>query len=127
MVSSDEIFDDIGPSIELYMNDKQFVSGGITNSTPTFLAFIEDSSGINTIGNSIGHDITITIDGDYSKKIILNDYYQAEKDSYQKGKVEYSLKFISRVSYNNLKFGMFLITLLNLQSIFLFRNRRFYY
>lgn len=98
-ISSDEIFDDIGPSIELYMNDKQFVSGGITNSTPTFLAFIEDSSGINTIGNSIGHDITITIDGDYSKKIILNDYYQAEKDSYQKGKVEYSLNNLSPGSH----------------------------
>ena len=90
-VSSDIIEDDLGPIIELYMNDKQFVSGGITNSTPTFLALVEDSSGINTVGNGIGHDITITLDGDNSKKIILNDYYESEKDSYQKGKVEYNL------------------------------------
>ena len=90
-ISEDIVIDDLGPSIELYMNDKQFVSGGITNSSPTFLAFVEDSSGINTVGNGIGHDISITIDGDNSKKIILNDYYEAEKDSYQRGRVEYSL------------------------------------
>ena len=67
-ISEDIVIDDLGPSIELYMNDKQFVSGGITNSTPTFLAFVEDSSGINTVGNGIGHDISITIDGDNSKR-----------------------------------------------------------
>ena len=48
----------------------------------------EDSSGVNTVGNGIGHDI-ITIDGDNSKKVILNDYYE-EKDSYPR-EVEYSL------------------------------------
>ncbi|MBT4479058.1 MAG: T9SS type A sorting domain-containing protein, partial [Flavobacteriales bacterium] len=90
-VSSDIISDDMGPVIQLYMNDKQFVSGSITNSTPIFLAFVEDSSGINTVGNGIGHDITITLDGETSNKIILNDYYEAELDNYQKGKVEYLL------------------------------------
>lgn len=98
-ISEDILIDDLGPSIELYMNDKQFVSGGITNSTPTFLAFVEDSSGINTLGNGIGHDISITIDGDNSKKIILNDYYEAEKDSYQKGRVEYSLNELNPGSH----------------------------
>ena len=90
-VSSDIVADDLGPTIQLYMNDKQFVSGGLTNSTPVFLAFVQDSSGVNTVGNGIGHDITITLDNESSKKIILNDYYESEKDSYQKGKVEYAL------------------------------------
>ena len=36
-ISEDIVIDDLGPSIELYMNDKQFISGGITNSNPTFL------------------------------------------------------------------------------------------
>ena len=90
-VSSDIVADDLGPTIQLYMNDKQFVSGGLTNSTPVFLAFVQDSSGVNTLGNGIGHDITITLDNESSKKIILNDYYESEKDSYQKGKVEYAL------------------------------------
>ena len=90
-VSDDYVSDDLAPSIQLYMNDKQFVSGGITNSTPVFLAFVEDSSGINTVGNGIGHDITIILDGENTKKIILNDYYQSDLDNYQKGKVEYQL------------------------------------
>ncbi len=90
-VSDDYVSDDLAPSIQLYMNDKQFVSGGITNSTPVFLAFVEDSSGINTLGNGIGHDITIVLDGENTKKIILNDYYQSDLDNYQKGKVEYQL------------------------------------
>ena len=90
-VSSDIVADNLGPTIQLYMNDKQFVPGGLTNSTPLFLAFVQDSSGVNTVGNGIGHDITITLDNESSKKIILNDYYESEKDSYQKGKVEYAL------------------------------------
>ena len=61
------------------------------NSTPVFLAFVEDSSGINTVGNGIGHDISITIDGQISKKIILNDFYEAELDNFQKGKLEFPL------------------------------------
>ena len=38
-ISKDIVIDDLGPSIELYMNDKQFVSGGITNSTPYIFSF----------------------------------------------------------------------------------------
>ena len=94
-ISSDFEDDDIGPEIELYMNDKQFVSGGLTNNEPIFLAFVKDSSGINTVGSSIGHDITLTLDGDNTQKIVLNEYYQADKDSYQSGKVEYSLSNLS--------------------------------
>tara|TARA_B100000902_G_scaffold280180_1_gene265994 strand:+ start:17115 stop:20882 length:3768 start_codon:yes stop_codon:yes gene_type:complete len=97
-VSNEIIDDQIGPSIELYMNDEQFVSGSITNSDPVFLALIIDSSGVNTLGNGIGHDITITINGDESNKVILNDYYQADTDSYQRGKIEYPL--------NNLEEGL---------------------
>ena len=62
----------------MFINDKQFVSGGLTNSEPILLAFVQDSSGINTVGNSIGHDITVTLDGENAKKIILNEYYQAD-------------------------------------------------
>ena len=93
---SDEIIDDdLGPSVRLYMNSEDFISGGVTNSSPIFLAHIQDSSGINTVGNGIGHDITITIDGETSQNIILNEYYEADVDSYQSGQVEYPLSNIS--------------------------------
>ncbi len=29
--------DNIGPTIKLYMNDENFVSGGITNESPTLV------------------------------------------------------------------------------------------
>ena len=91
-ISDSIIEDNLGPEIQLYMNDQQFVSGGLTDISPTFLAYVQDSSGINTVGNGIGHDITITIDGDISKKIILNEYYESDIDSYQSGKIQYPLQ-----------------------------------
>ena len=38
-----------------------------------------DSNGINTVGNGIGHDIELILDGDYANSIILNEYYELIK------------------------------------------------
>lgn len=83
--------DNIGPVINLFMNDENFVTGGITNESPTLLAKIEDSNGINT-ASGIGHDITAIIDGDETNPFVLNDYYQANVDDYQNGKVSYPFR-----------------------------------
>ncbi|TXG35887.1 type IX secretion system sortase PorU [Seonamhaeicola maritimus] len=83
--------DNIGPVISLYMNDENFVSGGITNEAPTLLAKLEDANGINT-ASGIGHDIVAIIDGDETNPIILNDYYQTEVDDYQKGVVSFPFR-----------------------------------
>jgi hypothetical protein len=76
------------PKLKLYMNDTNFVSGGITNESPIFLAFLEDENGINT-ASGIGHDIVAVLDGDENNPYILNDYYETETDNYKKGKVTY--------------------------------------
>ncbi len=83
--------DNTGPVITLYMNDENFVSGGITNESPTLLAKLEDDNGINT-ASGIGHDIVAIIDGDETNPFILNDYYQTEVDDYQKGVVSYPFR-----------------------------------
>lgn len=83
--------DNIGPVITLYMNDENFVSGGITNESPTLLAKLEDANGINT-ASGIGHDIVAIIDGDETNPIILNDYYQTEVDNYKKGVVSFPFR-----------------------------------
>lgn len=83
-----------GPEIDIYLNDKNFVNGGMTDKNPTILAFLKDSSGINTIGSGIGHDITVILDDDPNKIYVLNDSYEAELDSYKKGKIEYALSEI---------------------------------
>jgi hypothetical protein len=81
--------DNTGPSIGLYMNDKKFVAGGTTNEKPNIYAEVADSSGINTVGTGIGHDISAVLDENSSKPIILNDYYEANLNSYQSGKIKY--------------------------------------
>jgi hypothetical protein len=83
--------DNIGPIVNLFMNDENFVSGGITNESPTLLAKIQDSNGINT-ASGIGHDIVAIIDGDETNPFVLNDYYQANVDDFQNGKVSYPFR-----------------------------------
>ncbi|MCD4747594.1 MAG: type IX secretion system sortase PorU [Bacteroidales bacterium] len=82
--------DNNGPSINLYLNDISFESGGITNKDPVLLAFISDSHGINTVGNGIGHDIIAVLDDEYENAIVLNDYYEPDIGSYQSGSVIYN-------------------------------------
>jgi hypothetical protein len=87
--------DSEGPEIRLYLNDSNFVSGGMTNENPLLLAFVKDTSGINTVGNGIGHDIVAVLDGNTSNSIVLNDYYEADLNSYQKGTIRYPLEELS--------------------------------
>ncbi|SHJ04127.1 type IX secretion system sortase PorU [Flavobacterium terrae] len=80
-----------GPRVRIYMNDESFVSGGITDQSPLFLAFLEDEHGINT-ASGIGHDIIAYLDGDETKPYILNDYYETELNDYTKGKLKYPFR-----------------------------------
>ncbi len=89
------VADDAGPVINPYLNDDQFRNGGITNENPVLLVKLADSSGISTSGNGIGHDITAIIDGNEKNILVLNDYYTADTNSYQRGKVVYQLPVLS--------------------------------
>lgn len=83
--------DQVGPLVNIYLNSENFVNGGLTNETPFLIAKIQDESGINTVGNGIGHDITLVLDGAVDKPIILNDYYKNNIDSYSTGELRYQL------------------------------------
>ena len=87
--------DNVGPSVRLYMNDETFISGGITNESPIFLAFLEDENGINT-ASGIGHDIIAILDGDESNPYILNDYYETELNDFTKGKVRFPFRNLAK-------------------------------
>jgi len=78
-----------GPEIRLFINDSQFVSGGITDQNPKLLAYLFDEHGMNTIGNGIGHDITAILDENSTQPIILNDFYQANLGDYKRGTVSF--------------------------------------
>jgi hypothetical protein len=80
-----------GPEVKLYLNDENFTFGDIINDdNPLMIALITDSNGVNTVGSGIGHDILATMDGNTQEALVLNDYYEAELNSYQSGKVEYN-------------------------------------
>ncbi|MCK9616646.1 MAG: type IX secretion system sortase PorU [Lentimicrobiaceae bacterium] len=81
--------DDAGPDIQMYINDKNFESGGITDENPKLYAYISDSSGINTVGNGIGHDIIAVLDGNTEEPQILNDYYESVLNTYKEGFILY--------------------------------------
>lgn len=89
--STNAIDDDDGPIIDLFMNDEQFVPGGITDENPLLLAKISDESGINTVGSGIGHDITMIFDENTAGAIVLNKFYESETDDYTKGEVNYPM------------------------------------
>ena len=83
------IYDYEGPSVSLFMNTRDFVSGGMTNTNPILLADITDFSGVNTVGNGIGHDIIAILDNNTSNPFILNDYYTSDLDNYKSGVVSF--------------------------------------
>ena len=83
--------DSIGPDIYCYLNTPEFVDGGNVNTTPYFVANISDSSGINTTGTSIGHDLQLIIDGSSSMTYNLNDNFSYNFGSHTTGSTWYSI------------------------------------
>ena len=108
--SEDGIDNPEGPKIRLFMNDTLFRDGGVTDQNPRLIAFLHDESGINTSDEGIGHEITAALSHDPSKLYILNRYYEADLNAYNKGRVIYG--------FNNLPAGDYelLFTAWNLQN-----------
>lgn len=78
-----------GPKMMIYLNTPDFPWGGQVNETPFFVAELEDADGINTVGNGIGHDLSLCIDGKITYS--LNDYYTPVAGSYTKGTAAFSI------------------------------------
>ncbi len=89
--SDNPVNDNEGPVIDLFMNDEQFVPGGITDENPLLLAKISDESGINTVGSGIGHDITMVVDANTAGAIVLNKFYESATDDFTTGEVNYPM------------------------------------
>jgi len=87
--------DNQGPVIKAYLNDEKFVNGSVTNESPILIVKLSDSSGINTAGTGIGHDLLATLDNDNRQYFILNDFYQADLNNYQQGTVHFQLPALS--------------------------------
>jgi hypothetical protein len=80
------ITDTEGPEVRLFMNDTTFTSGSSVESDATGLGLLYDESGINAVGLGIGHNMTLTLDGE---AINVNDYYESDLDDFTRGSLRY--------------------------------------
>ena len=90
--------DNLGPEIELFMNDESFINGGITNENPNLIVKLFDENGINT-SSGVGHDIVAVLDSNEENSYVLNEYYQANIDDFQNGTINFPLSDISPGSH----------------------------
>lgn len=81
----------LAPEIQLFLGDTNFKPGSMTGPSPTLVAFIADSAGIN-IGTGLGHDITAVLDDNPNSLIVLNDLYQQDINDNRRGSVSYTLR-----------------------------------
>lgn len=89
------ITDNEGPVIDLFLGDRAFMEGGLTNDEPKLIADLSDENGINTSGNGIGHDITVILDENTKNTIILNDFYKGGLGDFTKGEIIYPFSKLS--------------------------------
>ena len=79
--------DTIGPSMYIYLNDKEFRNGDTVNPTPLFVAELSDDAGIQSSGNGLGHDLELIIDGLPSRTYNLNSSFIPTVGDYTCGTV----------------------------------------
>jgi len=92
------------PSVRLFMNDTNFVTGGIVNNNPSLVARVRSNLGINTLGD-IGHDLTATLSKTDDQNVtdntvILDNFYTADKNSYQSGTITYPFSNLADGHYS---------------------------
>ncbi len=87
--------DNDAPVVKPFIGDTLFRDGGLTGSNTLLYVQLSDHSGINVSGNSVGHDLTAVLDGNDANPFILNDYYQSEPNTYQRGHVSFPLTGLS--------------------------------
>ena len=86
------VVDNAGPDVlKLYLNTPLFQYGEKVNKTPYFVAELRDSSGLNTSGNGLGHDIQLIIDNNPEWTWVLNSYFRHNAGDYTSGTVSFSI------------------------------------
>ena len=93
--------DGSGPSIELTINDENFIQGAIVNNTPNLIVKVDDSSGINTAASGIGHELTARLKkvGETEKTFVLNEYFTTDLDNFRKGEARYEFESLDDGDY----------------------------
>lgn len=89
------VIDDTPPIVEVFMDNEQFKSGGLTSKNPTLLIRLKDDVGFNVSGSSVGHDLNAVLDDNVQNTYRLNDFFEAQTDDPSKGTVRFPLYKLS--------------------------------
>ena len=84
-----------GPEINAYVNDFNFTNNSWVTDQANLIIQLKDSSGIQSSGNALGHDLQLIIDNNVRQPYVLNNYYMADIDTYQSGTILYRLPNLS--------------------------------
>lgn len=99
----DAIDDEVGPELRIFLNDDDFMDGGVVNQNPVLLVDIEDASGINTAGAGVGHELIAILRRrpatGLEQTFMLNEFYESELNDYTRGKVRYPLQDLTPGTY----------------------------
>jgi hypothetical protein len=79
------------PIVRPYIGDSLFRNGGLTGTNTSLYVVLEDETGINVSGNSVGHDLVGILDDDVANPFILNNYYETAPNTYKRGYVNFPL------------------------------------
>jgi len=82
--------DTTGPHIQAFLDTELFRNGSITGPDPVLYVKLGDSSGINTSGYGIGHDMVAELDSS-GQYYVLNDFYTASLNDFRSGVIRYPL------------------------------------
>ena len=93
--SDNPVIEGTPPIVRPYIGDSLFRNGGLTGSNTLLFVILEDETGINVSGNSVGHDLTAVLDGDVANPYIMNDYYETQENTYKRGYVSFPLSDLS--------------------------------
>ncbi|MCU0446659.1 MAG: type IX secretion system sortase PorU [Microscillaceae bacterium] len=84
--------DNTPPQLNVYLNNESFVSGNVIERDAVLWAKLNDASGINISQAGLGHEIIAFLDNKKDSVWVLNDYYTADLNTFQRGTVRYPMQ-----------------------------------
>ncbi len=89
-----------GPEMTVYLNTPSFITGGTVGKTPYLYAVLHDKDGLDVMGNTVGHNLELVVDGNTNSTYNLNDYFLFDDGSYTDGSVSYVIPELSSGSHS---------------------------
>ncbi|MFM6995272.1 MAG: type IX secretion system sortase PorU [Sediminibacterium sp.] len=87
--------DTVGPKIKAYINSAFFKSGDWVSTPANLFVALNDSSGILSSGNELGHDLKLIIDDTLAQSYNLNAFFTYNLNQYQSGMIQYPLPVLT--------------------------------